>query len=359
MIQKKKKREEIPVSAERLETLQETQLATLNILEDFNTEKIRLEDTQRAVLNILDDFAAEKEHLEGTQKATLNILDDFNTEKTRLEDTQRAVLNILDDLNSSNEELKRAHGVLEARVTERTTELQRSYKLLQDEIEERRRAEELVKASLTEKEALLREIHHRVKNNLQIIYSMLNLQLPQVRDEQSIGLFKESQNRVYTMALIHEKLYKSESMARIDLPEYMRSLVANLFLSYGMTGKAIKPKINVENVSLDVDTAIPCALIVNELVSNSLKHAFPGYRSDDRGGEICVSLRRDADSRFTLTVSDNGSGFPEDFEIQRSDSLGLKLVSALAKQLRGTVRVSRDSGTALVISFPAKGEEGF
>ena len=339
-------------SAERT-NLEGTQKATLNILDDFNSERLHLEDTQRAVLNILDDFTLERGNLEGTQKATLNILDDFNTEKSRLEDTQRAVLNILDDLNSSNEGLQKEHDLLETRVIERTTELQQSYARLQGEIEERRRAEEQVKASLREKEALLREIHHRVKNNLQIIHSMLNLQLHQVEDQQAVEMFRESQNRVFTMALIHEKLYQSESLARIDLPEYIRSLTGNLFLSYGVTG-VIKPRLNVEDISLDVDTAIPCALIINELVSNALKHAFPAPRRAAGGCEVGIDLRRGAGHGYILTISDNGVGLPKGFDVQAGKSLGLKLVSVLAKQLNGSLRIGLGARTQFVVQFGAR-----
>ncbi|MBI2851650.1 MAG: hypothetical protein HYX84_00895 [Chloroflexi bacterium] len=363
------------MAAVRMEPPREFQLATLNILEDFNTEKLRLEDTQRAVLNILEDFNIEKSTLETTQRATFNILEDFNTEKLRLEDTQRAVLNILEDfegekskveqinlmlqtkseeLNRSNDELQKAHDVLEVRVRERTAQLERSNMQLRAEMEERKRAEEQVKASLGEKEALLREIHHRVKNNLQIIHSMLNLQLPQFRDHQAVELFKESQNRVYSMALIHERLYQSESLARIDLPEYIRSLAANLFLSYGVTGNAIIPRITVEDISLDIDTAIPCALVINELVTNSLKHAFPASWCAGGTKEISIDLRRDGNHGFMLTVSDNGVGLPEGFDVRKGHSLGLKLVSVLTNQLKGTLRVNDDCGAVFEISFPAK-----
>ncbi|MBI2871614.1 MAG: hypothetical protein HYY00_00305 [Chloroflexi bacterium] len=343
------------------------------MLEDFNVEKVRLEDTQRAVLNILDDFDTEKGQLERTQRATFNVLEDFNAEKVRLEDTQRAVLNILDDfdvektkveqanlmleakseeLNRSNAELHRAHAVLELRVQERTAELQQSNAQLRAEMEERKKAEDETRKSLREKEVLLKEVHHRVKNNLQIIHSMLNLQLPRVKDQHTIETFKESQNRIYTMALIHEKLYQSESLATIDLPEYIRSLIANLFLTYGVTERVMRPQVHIENVNLDVDTLIPCALIINELVTNSLKYAFPDpWRGAGRTAEIRIGLHQDGANSFILTVSDNGVGLPAGFRIEECETLGLRLVSVLTKQLRGTLGISTSAGTELTIAF--------
>ena len=190
------------------------------------------------------------------------------------------------------------------------------------------------------------------QNNLQIIQSVLNLQLPYVKDEQAIELFKESQNRVYSMALIHEKLYQSESLARIDLSEYIRSLTANLFLSYGVSERAIKAKIHVENVTLDISTVIPCALIINELVSNSLKHAFPtSWRRDGGIGEICIELRHDACSGITLTVGDNGVGLPACFTMQNCKSLGLRIVDVLVRQLRGTIRHNTNGIAEFTITF--------
>ncbi|MBI4303368.1 MAG: hypothetical protein HY665_03415, partial [Chloroflexi bacterium] len=357
------------------ERLENTQRAVLNILDDFNVEKGNLEETQKATINILEDFTAEKERLENAQRAVLNILDDFDFEKGNLEDAQRAVLNILDDfngekdkveqanrmlelksqeLNRSNVELQQARDILEVRVLERTADLEKSNAQLRAEMDERSKAEEQVKASLREKETLLREIHHRVKNNLQIIHSMLNLQLPQVKDSEAISLFKESQNRVYTMALIHEKLYQSQSMAKVDVPEYLRSLTANLFLSYSVGGNIIRRRISVDDVSLDIDTLIPCALIVNELVSNSLKHAFPPLRRAEGTAEIHIGLQRVAGNRLTLTISDNGIGLPHDLDIQNSRTMGLKLVTLLAKQLNGTVNIATANGTEFAISFDAK-----
>jgi two-component sensor histidine kinase len=225
-------------------------------------------------------------------------------------------------------------------------------------MEERNKAEEQVKKSLGEKEVLLREIHHRVKNNLQIIQSMLNLQLPQIKDENSIALFKESQNRVYSMALIHEKLYQSESLSQIDFPEYITSLTSYLFTSYGAAGRAIRPRILVKDVILDVDATIPCALIINELVSNALKHAFPASGRGEKTGEISIDLRREPGGSFLLTVGDNGVGLPEGFEIEKSDSLGLKLVVVLVKQLAGAIRIGRGGGAEFIISFAGRTEKG-
>ncbi|RJR38420.1 MAG: GAF domain-containing protein [Desulfobacteraceae bacterium] len=223
-------------------------------------------------------------------------------------------------------------------------------------MKEMREAEHQVKESLKEKEALLKEIHHRVKNNLQIIYSMLNLQLPQVKDEKAIELFRESQNRVHSMALIHEKLYQSESLAKLNLDEYVRSLIANLFQSYGVSERIVEPRIAVENISLDIDTVIPCALIINELVSNSLKHAFPhSWRGADWKGKICVDLRRDIEQKIKLTVGDNGIGLPKGIQLWNCESLGLKLVKVLVKQIRGAIQqLGENGGAEFLITFEPK-----
>jgi two-component sensor histidine kinase len=309
--------------------------------------RISIDDYSRAILNILEDSSDEKVQLEKTQRAVLNILDDFSEEKARLEGTQSAMLNLLEDFDQERVKTEAAR-----------LELQQANAQLWDEMEERGKAEEQVKRSLKEKEVLLKEIHHRVKNNLQIIQSMLNLQLPQIKDEKAIALFKESQNRVYSMALIHEKLYQSESLAKIDFHEYIRSLAIYLFVSYGATARAIRSRILMDDISLDVDTTIPCALIINELVSNSLKHAFPASRHAEGTGEISISLRRDTGNRFLLTVSDNGVGLPDGIEIENSDSLGLKLVNVLVKQLAGTILIGAGGGAEFTISFAARNEKG-
>jgi predicted ATPase/two-component sensor histidine kinase len=216
-----------------------------------------------------------------------------------------------------------------------------------------REAEGQIRKSLREKEVLLKEIHHRVKNNLQIIHSMLNLQMPHFKDARAIELFKESQNRVYTMALIHEKLYQSKSLAGIDLAEYVHSLIAYLFLSYGAAEGAVSAKVSIQDVDLDLDKVIPVALIINELVSNALKHGFPDVAARHGTGEIRVDLRSGPDSGVRLSVSDNGAGFPETFDMEQSQSLGLKLVRVLATQLNGDIKLHTKGKTDFVINFTA------
>lgn len=214
-------------------------------------------------------------------------------------------------------------------------------------VDDMKKAKEQIKGSLQEKEVLLKEIHHRVKNNLQVISSLLNLQLGYIEDKHGIEIFKESQNRVKSMALIHEKLYESKDLSRIDFAEYIRSLTASLFRSYGVSPGAITLKINGDDVLLGIDTAIPCALIINELISNSLKHAFPARKE----GKIRITLRSDNDDKFTLIISDNGVGFSKDLDFRNTETLGLQLVMTLVQQLKGTIELDRSSGTEFKITF--------
>jgi len=223
-----------------------------------------------------------------------------------------------------------------------------SFVAITKDITERKRAEEQIKASLKEKEVLLKEIHHRVKNNLQIISSLLHLQSRYIKDKQDLKAFKDSQNRVRSMALVHEKLYQSQDLARIDLAEYIRNLTTDLFRSYGVKSATIKLKINVGEVLLGIDTAIPCGLIINELVSNSLKHAFPAGRE----GEICIDLHSDNDDKFVLIVRDNGVGFPKDLDFRNTESFGLRLVRTLTDQLEGNIELDSNGGTTFKITFP-------
>ncbi|WP_424357352.1 sensor histidine kinase [Methanocella sp. MCL-LM] len=214
------------------------------------------------------------------------------------------------------------------------------------DVTERRDAEEKIKASLREKEVMLKEIHHRVKNNLQVVSSLLNIQSRYITDPGDAELFKESQNRVQTMALVHEKLYQSSDLARIDFSSYLDSLMKNLFYSYAIGRDNITMKADIQPISMGVDTAVPCGLIVNELISNSLKHAFPG----NRAGEIRVCIR-EVDGRAVIKVADNGVGLPENFDFHTSESLGLQLVNMLVEQLDGSISLERENGTKFTIAF--------
>ncbi|MBT3342692.1 MAG: HAMP domain-containing protein [Gemmatimonadetes bacterium] len=219
---------------------------------------------------------------------------------------------------------------------------------LQVELTERERAESRIRASLLEKEVLLKEIHHRVKNNLQIIASLLDLQARQAEDDHVTNAsLVDSRNRVRSMALVHEHLYQTEDLARIDLGEYLDELCRNLTLSYGAVAQSVDVQTLVADVSFDVDTAIPCGLIINELVSNSLKYAFP----DGRQGKLIVILRGLDEDAFELSVQDDGIGLPADIDIHDSPSLGLQLVTALSRQIHGAIEVDRSNGTHFLIRF--------
>lgn len=222
------------------------------------------------------------------------------------------------------------------------------YGAMQREVLVRQRAEEEIKLSLKEKEVLLKEIHHRVKNNLQIISSLLNLQSAQLQDAGAYGLFRESQARVRSMALIHEKLYQSKDLARIDFDGYVRDLMVYLFRSYVANPDQIHTVIDTSDMYLGIDTAIPCGLIISELVTNSLKYAFP----NGRRGEIYIGLAPHDDGHLRLEVSDTGVGLPEGFDWRDTDSLGLQLVSTLTAQLHGEIEVSGRGGTSFKITFP-------
>jgi PAS domain S-box-containing protein len=229
----------------------------------------------------------------------------------------------------------------------------RLYEQAQQEIVERKRAEEQIKASLHEKEVLLKEIHHRVKNNLQVISSLLDLQTTYIKDEQMRDLFTESQNRIRSMALVHEKLYQSPDLAQVDLAEYVRSLTAYLFQSHRGNRRTITLELDVCDTILDVDSAIPCGLIINELVSNALKHAFPQGRT----GQVHVGMHADQ-SRFTMLVRDDGVGFPPDLDFRNTESLGLQLVLMLVEQLEGSIEMDNTGGTTFQITFTGHLPEG-
>lgn len=243
-------------------------------------------------------------------------------------------------------ELRRSGEELEMRVQQRTQELEQVNLALKSEIAERKRAEAAVTDSLHEKETLLKEIHHRVKNNLQLISSLLQLQSGYIKDPAALQIFRDGQNRIRSMALIHEKLYQARSLAQIDFSEYVRSLTSLLIRTYHTSAQNVRLDLHIQPVSLNLETAIPFGLLLNELISNCLEHAFP----DQRAGVIQVALAQTADGQVTLTVEDNGVGLPENFDWENNPSLGLRLIRILADQLHGQVMVHRQHGTAIILT---------
>jgi len=206
---------------------------------------------------------------------------------------------------------------------------------------------EKIEKSLKEKEVMLKEIHHRVKNNLQVISSLLSLQSRHIKDKEALELFNDSRNRIYSMSLIHERLYQSEDLARIDFAGYLRTLTRDLFRSYNVDPNVIKMNLELKDVFLNVNTGIPCGLIINEMVTNSLKHGFP----DGRRGEIQIGFYERKKGEYTLNVRDNGIGFPEDFDFRNTESLGMYLVVSLVEQLDGTIELDKGEGTSFTIGF--------
>lgn len=215
---------------------------------------------------------------------------------------------------------------------------------------DRKKAEEKLRASLFEKDVMLKEIHHRVKNNLQVISSLLRLQSDKVKDEETLNLFRDSQDRVRSMAMVHEYLYQSPDLARIHFPDYVQSLVQNLCRSYDLRISGSlenQVRVEVDPVLISLDLAIPCGLVLTELVSNALKYAYSGRET----GPITVRFRRESGGSYELTVADQGIGLPKAMDEPNGDSLGLRLVWLLTEQLRGTIRVERNGGTKFVITF--------
>jgi PAS domain S-box-containing protein len=245
---------------------------------------------------------------------------------------------------------RRAEGMefpAEASISKVEVEGQNMYTVILRDVSERVAADEKIKASLREKEALLKEIHHRVKNNLQVVSSLLGLQSRSATDEHTRKLFQESQDRIHSMALLHESLYQSSNLSRIDFPDYIRQLASHLFHSYGVAAERIHLRSNLDALSLSLDAAVPCGLIINELISNSLKYAFP----DGRIGEVVVELTEYSDGKARLVVSDNGVGLRSDIDWSTARSLGLRLVRTLADQLGATLEIKSSAGTSVELTF--------
>jgi two-component sensor histidine kinase len=219
---------------------------------------------------------------------------------------------------------------------------------LGEDITERKRAEEQLSASLKEKDLLVREVYHRVKNNLQTISSLLSLQSESIADPATREMFIENQHRIRSMTMIHERLYRSNSLARIDMPEYLQGLANSLFRSYAVN-RNITLQVDVRDVVMSADASIVCGLIVNELLSNALKHAFPG----DRTGEITMTMFPGAHGTYALTFDDNGVGLPPGLDIHTTRTLGMNLITSLSQQLSADVEITTSGGTRYVITIPA------
>ncbi|MDX2174057.1 MAG: sensor histidine kinase [Bacteroidota bacterium] len=200
--------------------------------------------------------------------------------------------------------------------------------------------------SLKEKEQLLKEIHHRVKNNMQIISSLLNLQTDKIVDEKILNLLRESRNRINSMALVHEMLYKSDDLSKIGLGQYIENLSGSIYQSYAMPNSEIEFLYDIEsNIYFDVDKMVPLGLIFNEIISNSLKYAFP-----EKKGSINISLKAD-NEKYVLIVSDNGKGLKKDFDFEKDSQLGMKLIQMLAEQLAGKMQLEKKEGVSYKIIF--------
>jgi two-component sensor histidine kinase len=297
--------------------------ALVNILEDFAEERAWQGTSQKALLNILEDVGSEKRRLHQAQRAALNIADDGDAERQQLRESQKAVLNILEDLSEEKALLERTQADV-------------------------RRSEQAARASLREKEVMLKEIHHRVKNNLQVISSLLNLQARYLPDPAARAIFTQSRNRVQSIALVHERLYESAYLAHVDFGKYTTVLLDNIFETYGAEGRGISKTVDMGDASLTVDLAVPCGVIVNELVTNAIKHAFP----DERRGTVQVSLSGSAEGELVLTVADDGVGMAADIDPRNTASLGLDLVFTFAEQLNAVVDVGREGGTSFRFRFP-------
>jgi two-component sensor histidine kinase len=300
--------------------------------------------------------------------------EEFKETMRRLHASQAAALNMMEDSEESRKETERAREELKKINKDLETTQNASLNIMADLDRQRKELDK----SLQEKEALIREVHHRVKNNMQVISSLLKLQSFHIEDPALKAIFKDSENRISSMAKVHERLYRTEDLAHIDFGDYINSLAIDIFHSFGAKASNIRLRVDVEDVALPIDTAIPCGLIINELITNAIKYAFP----DDRKGELVIEMRRitisdlgsgNADLKspipdpkfggqseirnpksqieIELIVRDNGVGIPEGLDWKTSKTLGLNLVTSLTKQIRGEIELNRENGTGWRIGF--------
>ncbi len=247
------------------------------------------------------------------------------------------------------ETLQKHRESLESKVLERTSELRKANHQLKNEVEDRLKAEKKIRESLDEKVLLLGEIHHRVKNNLQVISSLMDLTRRRTLSEEARMVLADARSKIYAMSLVHSQLYRSESFTRIDMSLHIRKLLGSMGQIYTNTYRRVRPKIECAKIYLSVTQAIPCALVLNELISNVYKHAYP----EDATGECLIFMSETDGNRIRFRVKDNGIGIPEDVDIEGTETLGLKLIRNLVrKQLKGEVQFKCDNGTDVSAEFP-------
>ncbi|HJL86835.1 MAG: PAS domain S-box protein [SAR324 cluster bacterium] len=238
----------------------------------------------------------------------------------------------------------------EANISQVTVMGEKIYTVVLRDISERKLFEKQLQDSLNEKETLLREIHHRVKNNLQVISSLFTMQRLSTDDPDRLTLIQESQHRIQSMALIHEKIYQSDDLNNVRFDQYIQELVTDIFQSYEVYPGKILLQFELKPISLHIDMAIPCSLILNELTSNTLKYAFPGERT----GNLLIRINQDSQDQLHLLFEDDGQGLPSTIEMENVESLGLRLVRVLTNQLRGKLDLKREHGTSFSFHFPIK-----
>jgi PAS domain S-box-containing protein len=274
-----------------------------------------------------------------TTEITIAAVHDDNDNETAFVSIARDVT----DRKKVEAELEGHRVNLQALVDERTT-------ALKYEISENKAVQRELANSLKEKELLLKEVHHRVKNNMQVISSLLNIQAETVADSAFTELLGESQQRIKSMSLIHENLYQSDNLLEIDFEDYINMLANSLHRFYSVPGVIVSLDIQVDNVALDIETAVPCGLIINELISNSLKHAFKGREGK---GQIYVHFRS-VGCQYVLTIGDNGGGLPKDFSLDSTSSMGMEIVTILTQQIDGKLNFENNEGAHFEIAFPRK-----
>jgi len=258
-----------------------------------------------------------------------------------------AVITDIEMIKQAETVIRCANEELERKVVERTDALIRANEELIVEIGAHGRAEAAILQSLEEKDVLLREIHHRVKNNLQVIISLMNLQSQNITDENVLGSLRDCQSRVRAMALVHERIYRSHAIAEINLKDYLEYLVKQIIQIYDIRQHRIEITVTMDDLTVDIDTVIPTGLIMNELITNSFKHAFP----DRRKGMIFIECTPQGADRIRIVYHDSGTGMPDGFDWKQAESLGLQLVSNLIEQLEGTIELVPGEGTTFIIEI--------